>query len=234
MSRKFIEELTLLLDELERDEEVRVIVLTGAGRAFSSGADASMLQDIEGKPVNAKEVMRETDDLALKLANLKKPTIAAVNGIAAGCGMNIALLTDVVIASEKAAFCQIYAQIGMLSDMGGVFNLPRLVGVSKAKELVFTADTIDAKEAERIGLVSKVVSADQLESTVKQLANKMAKRAPLSIEFMKAIMNKGLNTDLSGVCEYEILALPILAASEDAKEGIRAFLEKREPKFKGR
>ena len=233
MTLKFVEEFGMALEEVERDEEVRVVVLTGAGRAFSSGADPSLIRASDN-PLEIRKILQEQDKNALRIFNMKKPVIAAVNGIAAGCGMNVALAADIIIASEEARFSEIFARIGLLPDMGGLYTLPRLVGLSKAKELAFTADIIDAKEAERIGMVSKVVPADQLESTVRQLAGRLAKGAAESLEFIKAVLNKGLNTDIAGVCEYEIYALPLLIQSEDAKEGLQAFLEKREPKFKGR
>ena len=231
---KMIDELSLVLDEIEKDDEVRAVVITGAGRAFCSGGHLSLIQRLaESTIIGRKGVLRGGKRI-MRIAGLEKPVIAAVNGAAVGAGCNLALAADIVIASENAVFSQIFVRLGLLPDDGGMFILPRLVGVAQAKRLCFTGDMVNAEEAERMGLVSKVVPAEELEAEALALAERLAKGPTKAIGLMKRIINRGLSCDLAAVCEYEAQAQAILLQTEDFREGMQAFQEKREPKFKGR
>ncbi len=167
------------------------------------------------------------------IENLEKPVIAAVNGFALGGGCEIVMACDIIIASEKAKFGQPEINIGVIPGGGGTQRLQRIVGVHKAKELVFTGDIIDAKEAERIGFVNKVVPADKLETIVKEIAEKIAGKSSAAIKLAKAAINRGMRTNLETGLEYEKELYSLSLTTEDKAEGIAAFIEKREPKYKG-
>ncbi|MHC1585281.1 MAG: enoyl-CoA hydratase/isomerase family protein, partial [Candidatus Syntropharchaeia archaeon] len=169
-----------------------------------------------------------------KIEDLSKPVIAAINGYALGGGCELAMVCDIRIASENAKFGQPEINIGIIPGAGGTQRLPRLVGAGIAKELVFTGDIIDAKEAERIGLVNRVVPADKLMETVMEIANKIKKKSPLILKIAKKVINQGMETDLTAGLEYESKMLAICFSTEDQKEGVNAFFEKRKPEFKGR
>jgi len=157
-----------------------------------------------------------------------------VNGVAVGIGCSLALSADIIVASENAKFSLIFSRIGLIPDGGSLFHLPRLVGPAKAKELIFTAKMVDAKEAERIGLINRAVPADELDKEVDMLARQLAEGPTAAFGMAKKIMNKGLNTDLSSVLEYEAFGQAIAGTTQDAQEGIMAFLEKRKAEFKGK
>lgn len=228
------EELGEAIAAVRDDPEVRVMVLTGAGPAFCAGGDVKAMA-AGFTAVTGRARVQRTDRLVLtELMNLEKPVIAMVNGFAVGAGCNIALACDIIIASEEAQFAEIFVRIGLLPDLGGLFLLPRAVGLHKAKELVFTGQMVDAREAERIGLVNKVVPAAELESTVMELAQRLANGPTKAIGMAKALMHRALATDLAGAIELEALGQSICFQTEDHKEGVRAFIEKRQPEFKGR
>ena len=234
LETKMRDELLLALDEIEKDDEIRAVVITGTGRAFCSGGHISEIQSLAGSTIMAREGLLKTGKLIMRIAALEKPVISAVNGTAVGAGCNLALAADIVIASNGAVFSEIFVRIGLLPGAGGMFILPRLVGVSNAKKLCFTGDMVNAAEAERMGLVSKVVPAEELEAETLGLAERLAKGPTKAIGLMKTIINRGLSSDLAAVCEYEAQAQAILFQTEDFREGVQAFQEKREPKFKGR
>ncbi len=234
LSDKMMDELFLVLDEIEKDDEVRAVVITGAGRAFSSGGNVNSMQRLTESAILARDVVVRLGKLIMRITELEKPVIAAVNGAAVGAGCNLALAADIIIASENAVFSEIFVRIGLLPDAGGMFFLPRLIGVAHAKRLCFTGDMVNAEEAERLGMVNKVVPAEELEAEALGLAERLAKGPTKAIALMKTIINKGLSCDLAAVCEYEAQAQAILLQTEDFKEGMQAFQEKREPKFKGR
>jgi 2-(1,2-epoxy-1,2-dihydrophenyl)acetyl-CoA isomerase len=165
---------------------------------------------------------------------VEKPIIAAVNGVAVGFGMNLCINCDIIIASEKASFGEFFVRMGVLPDMNGCFILPRIIGIHKAKELIFTGDRIDAKEAERIGLVNKVVPHEELMPTAKALAKKLAENPPLAIGMLKRLIHEGYGELFGEMLKQEIRYQAKLYASEDHKEAALAFLEKRKPVFKGR
>ena len=233
INTELAEELLEALQDAARDESVRAVILTGAGRAFSSGGD---IREISGwtSPTEVRRNIVAGGGIAMAIANLPKPVIAAVNGVAAGAGCNVALAADIVIAADTALFAEIFVRVGLVLDFGGSYLLPRRVGLAKAKELAFTGRMVDAAEAERIGLVNQVVPADQLQETAWKLARQLADGPTVAIGLAKKILNESLENDLQSMIDREGYAQAIAFQTEDHREGIRAFKEKREPEFKGK
>jgi enoyl-CoA hydratase len=215
------------MNEIQKDSDIRVVVITGIGRSFIAGSDINELS--ETKVLDARNIMR----LGEIVDNCEKPVIAVVNGFALGGGCEIAMACDIVISSEKAKFGQPEINLGIIPGGGGTQRLPRLVGVHKAKELIFTGDIIDAKDAERIGLVNKVVSAEELDTVAREIAEKIASKSPVAIKLAKAAINGGLRTNLETGLAYEKELYSLALSTQDKLEGITAFLEKRKPNFKG-
>jgi len=235
LNSTIIVELNSALDDLGNDNAVKVVILTGAGRAFCVGGDIQSFLAVEMSILARRDFIAKAGNIAFKMINLEKPIIAAVNGDAVGGGIGIVLACDIVIASEKARFGAVFSKVGLVPDTGTTYTLPRIVGQSKAKELCWTGEIFDAAEAQRLGIVSKVVPPEQLESTVGELAKKLASGPTIVTGFTKMIMNKGLALgDMAATIEYEAEAQAICFQTEDLKEGIQAFAEKRPPKFKGR
>jgi len=233
INRKMIEELKSAVVEIARDRDVRALVITGTGRGFCSGADiGDMVQG--AAPIENRYWTQMRDEVILALTDLEKPVIAKVNGVAVGAGCSLALSADIIVASENANFSLIFSRIGLIPDGGSLFYLPRLVGPAKAKELIFTAKMVDAKEAEKIGLINKAVPADELDNEVNTLAKQLAEGPTVAFGIAKKIINKGLTMDLSSVLECEALGVTIAGTTEDAQEGVMAFLEKRKAEFKGK
>ncbi|MGQ9721815.1 MAG: enoyl-CoA hydratase/isomerase family protein [Candidatus Jordarchaeum sp.] len=232
------QDLKLALMKTKENENVRAIIITGAGRGFCSGADVKSFAD--GVALESFKKMVENEELMdllispYDLVNVEKPIIAAVNGVAVGFGMNLCINCDIIIASENASFGEFFVRMGILPDMNGCFILPRILGIHKAKELIFTGDRIDAKEAERIGLVNKVVPHEELMPTVKALAKKLAESAPLAIGMAKRLIHEGYGELFSEMLKQEIRYQAKLYASEDHMEAALAFFEKRKPRFKGK
>ncbi len=227
------EELATALDELEADGAIRVAILTGAGGHFSAGGDVkSMTRRHTAAEGRARVEM--LNRFVLRLFNFPKPTIAMVDGFAVGAGCNIALGCDLVIASDRARFGEVFAKIALVPDGGGTWLLPRLVGLARAKELVFTADIIDAARALELGLVNRVVPAAALKATTRELAARIAGGPPHTLALAKSLLNRSATMDLAGSLELEAHAQAQAITSEDHAEGVRAFLEKRPPKFSGR
>jgi len=231
-------ELEDALKRTDQDREARVLIITGRGRAFCSGDDVKqVMTDPETSRERAEKwkvrIKPAPTPLAEALLHFSKPTIAAVNGPAVGWGMDLALMCDIRIASERARFGEIFVKRGLIPDIGGFYCLPLIVGLSKAYELLYTGDIIDAREAMRIGLVSKVVPHDELEPAAMDLAARIAGNPPLAVRMVKEAVRKGLDYNVAALGEYHGYALSLLFQTEDHKEGARAFLEKREPLFKG-
>lgn len=218
------------------DPTVRVIILTGAGRGFCSGGDVKAMHDAkahaQGRPLLEK-VAPGRDKTILVMRDAPKPILAAVNGPAAGAGMNLALACDIRIAATTAKFGETFVKRGLHVDWGGTYFLPRLVGMAKACELIFTGDLIDAEEALALGIVSKVVSPEALMPTVRQLAHNIALGPPIAIRLAKRALYRSQDSDLRSALEFETYAQNICSETEDAREGIRAFVEKRSPHFTG-
>ena len=238
-------EIDMAFDEAARDKEVRAIILTGTGRAFSTGIDLnwaatlseeelpSMASTVRGRMVTHSE--RSFMTVILKIQSIPQPVIAALNGITMGGALVLALACDLRVASENAELSMPQAKRGLIPDGGGTYFLPRLVGLTKALELALICDPFDAREAERIGLINKVVPPENLMSAAKDMATKIAKNAPLAVAMTKASMYKGLQEhDLAAHMDYEVYIMNILFATEDFKEGVSSIWEKREPIFKGR
>ncbi len=226
-------ELIDALDELEKDPEVRVVVLTGAGdRAFCAGADVRMFVDIT--PTQAKEYVQLAKAATRKIETLKKPVIAAVNGFAMGGGCEIALACDIVVAARNAKFGQTEINVGLIPGAGGTQRLPRIIGLRKAKELIFTGELLDANEALELGLVNRVVDFPDLVPAVQQIAQKLKEKSPLILRFAKECVNKSIESNLQTGLALESELFSFCFSTEDQKEGVTAFLEKRQPIFKGR
>ncbi|MFH1625523.1 MAG: enoyl-CoA hydratase [Pseudomonadota bacterium] len=223
------------LDEVAADSEIRVLIITGAGKAFCAGGDvAAQKSRIGMKVAERREGFRKLQRNPLRIRKMSIPVIAMVNGAAVGAGCNLALACDIVIASEKARFGQAFVKVGLVQDYGGTYLLSRLVGTKKACELVFTGDIIDPNEALRIGMINKVVPPEKLESVTKEMAMKIATRAPLAVSIAKrSIYDAYEKFDLETALEYEIYTQGFCSDTEDHKEGSTSFLEKREPIFKG-
>lgn len=237
LTQEMREKIGTIFQGFRTDDEVRAVVLTGAGRAFCAGGDVkTMLARSKEKGLGEyKHWVRNTIQRAvLAITSLEKPVVAMVNGAAVGAGCCLAMLCDLTIASEKAKFGMAFVKMGLGLDWGGSYFLPRRVGLAKAKELAFTGNLIDAKEAERIGLINQVVPPEELEATTMELAHSLAYGATEAIGTIKTMLDKSIDQDLVAATELEALAASILAHTEDHEEGIRASVEKRAPIFKGR
>ncbi|MCC7365227.1 MAG: enoyl-CoA hydratase/isomerase family protein [Dehalococcoidia bacterium] len=237
LSREMYAELEQAFIDAHRDPEVRVVILTAEGRAFCSGDDVKQimlgekrdestarLRDVRPRPTPAAQAILECD----------KPVIAAVNGPAVGWGMDMTLFADIRIASERAKFGELFIKRGLVTDLGGLWRLPSVVGLSKAAELLFTGDVIEAPEAERIGLVSKVVPHDELLPAAREIAAKIAANPPIAMRYMKEGLRKSRNADMQEMAAYVGSALAYLFTTEDHREGALSFVERRPPVFKGR
>src|SRR5438876_1770204 len=224
------------LERIAQDDSIRAVVLTGAGRAFCAGGDLAVIG--KGREANNSKqlepILRAGMGAVLKIRTMPQPVIAAVNGAAAGAGMNVALAADIRIAAEEAVFGQNFAKVGLFPDYGGTYFLPRLVGPSKAAELFYTGDMIDAQVALRLGLVNRVVPGAQLEAEVKAFAAKLAAGPPVAMRAVKQTLFGGEKDALSRALEAEVQHQMRCFASDDCLEGIHAFFEKRAPKFQGR
>lgn len=222
------------LDACEVNDEVRVIVLTGNGKAFCAGQDLKEVTSPELNPGFKKILEEHYNPIILRIRNIEKPIIAAVNGVAAGAGANIALACDVVVASEKASFIQAFSLIGLIPDSAGTFFLPRLIGFQKASALMMLGDKVSAEEAERLGMIYKYVPSEEFQETIQKLALKMAQMSTKALGLIKKTLNQSftnnLEQQLSVESKYQIEA----ASSEDYQEGVAAFIEKRKPNFRGK
>jgi 2-(1,2-epoxy-1,2-dihydrophenyl)acetyl-CoA isomerase len=230
---EFYRELSGLIREIADDVNVGCVVMTGAGRGFCAGADVKSMNPDMKLLARRKRHRGILADVLRPLVNLEKPVIAAVNGAAVGAGFNIALAADILIASEKAIFSQIFTRLGLVPDLGGLYLLTRVVGLNKAKELCFTAKKIDAAEALALGVANRVVPAEQLMSAATTLAEEIAAGPPTAIAMIKTLLNKSSNSSLEQMLEYEGYAQTLAYTTPEHREGVAAFREKRAPDFRG-
>jgi 2-(1,2-epoxy-1,2-dihydrophenyl)acetyl-CoA isomerase len=230
-------ELDRALGEVAADPNDRALVLTGAGGNFSAGADLSgnpSGKGLTGGPVQPiVQEMRLMGDIVLRLQRLPKPTLAKVDGVCVGVSFGLALACDLVLASDRARFSEIFAKRGLALDGGTSWLLPRRIGLHKAKELAFFADMLDAKEAERIGLVNKVVSSGELDAVAEEWGRRLASGPTLALGLSKRLLDASSSVTLVQALEDEARCQHITHASKDVREGIAAFLERREPRFSG-
>lgn len=233
LNQATIAEIQTALRAFEADSSQRVAIITGAGdRAFAAGADITEIRVLPGADA-ARRFSEAAHDLGLFMHQMAKPIIAAINGYALGGGLELAMSCDVRIAAETAMFGQPEINLGIIPGWGGTQRLPRLIGPSAARLLCMTGDMITAAEALRLGLVERVVPAASLMDEARTLAMKIASKAPLAIAAIKQAINRGLDMPLAEGCMYEAALFGAVAATDDAKEGTSAFLEKRQPTWKG-
>ncbi|MHB1404910.1 MAG: enoyl-CoA hydratase/isomerase family protein [Desulfitobacteriaceae bacterium] len=226
------DELTEAFDSIGKDPSIRALIMTGKGSAFCAGGDLRSM-DQEFHPFEGRQRLKTTQHTWLKkLIDLEIPVVAAVNGVAAGAGFNLAIACDLVIASEDAKFIQSFIKIGLVPDAGGFYYLPRLVGLHKAKELMFTGGAIDAHEAERIGIVNTVVPGNELMSYVETKASELSRLPANAMALIKRMLNLSLESNLETMLEFEAMAQDMCFGTEDFAEGRKAFFEKRKPVFK--
>jgi len=227
------EALEAVFNEIAGDDDVRVLVLTGAGEDFCSGADVGGDRS-DGQPSHPLDSMRIVGRACQTLHTLPKPTIARVDGVAAGAGLNMALACDFVLASDRSRFSEIFARRGLNIDFGGSFILPRIVGMQRAKELVLLADVIDAARAYDMGLVNRVVPQDELDAVVDEFVTKLIAGPPIALATSKKLLNQSFTSTLEEALEAEGIGQAYQFTTSDTTEAMRAFVEKRSPRFTGR
>jgi len=227
------DELTGALASVGADDDVRAVIVTGAGRAFCAGADVGYLTRLieEGNLDEATALVEAGRRVVTAIRGMPKPVIAAVNGAAAGGGANLALACDLRLASDRASIGQTFNRIGLAPDWGGSYHVPRLVGPAKAAELFFFADMVPADEAERIGLVNRVVPHDELMDVARDWAGRLAAKPALAIRYAKEAIQRSLGANVDEMLDFETAAQRDCFGSPDALEGVRAFVEKRPARF---
>ncbi|MDG1175962.1 MAG: enoyl-CoA hydratase-related protein [Flavobacteriales bacterium] len=226
-------EVQAALDEFEKDETIRAIILTANGKGFCAGQDLKEATE-EGGPSIGEIVDTTYNPIIMRLRNIEKPIIGAINGVAAGAGANIALACDITFASNKASFIQSFSSIGLIPDSGGTFFLPRLIGMQRAAAHMFLADKFTAEKAKEVGMIYEVVEHDSLMESAMEFAKLLAKRPTKGFGLTKRALNLALNNDLESQLTVERNLQIEAANTYDNKEGIAAFLEKRKPEFKGK
>jgi 2-(1,2-epoxy-1,2-dihydrophenyl)acetyl-CoA isomerase len=233
LNQELLDGFLAALHDVETDHNVRVVVLTGNGRAFCAGGDLFFLVSLTD-PVTAREFFERAGLIPTTIMNMAKPVIAMVNGVAAGAGFNFALACDLILCAKSAHFGQSFAKVGLVPDCGGQYLLPRIVGPYKAKELMFLGDLIDTETALSLGLVNRVVPDEQLTEETYKLASRLAKGAPLPLAAIKKVVNLSGHLDLRATLALETDTQTVCLLTADCKEGVLAFKEKREPLFTGR
>lgn len=236
-SNMLTKELPQAIAEIHRNDQARVVILTGAGRVFCTGADKELLtqlSDREAGPAHRQIIMDAAAVVVKGLQGLGKPSIAAINGLAVGAGFSLALACDLKIASQRTKFASLFIKRGLIADCGLTYTLPRAVGLPKALEIMLLGEPIETAEAERIGLVNRVVTSEELLPVSLELAGKLAKLPPIAIRLHKEAAYRSLTSDLASQLDFETRAQLTCFQTEDFQEGIKSFLEKREPEFKGK
>lgn len=232
----FVREMALALQkELKKADdsnEIRAVFLTGNGKAFCAGQDLAEATDPNG-PELSKIVTEHYNPIVKAIRTISKPVVAAVNGVAAGAGANIALAADICVASESASFIQAFSKIGLIPDSGGTYTLPRLIGQQKASALMMLGDKVSATEAEQMGMIYKVFSDESFQKEAWQIAATLAKMPTLALAKTKDLLNQSYSNDLESQLKLEDECQTICGHSHDYAEGTKAFLEKRKPQFKG-
>lgn len=226
--------LQSILDDCETNNDVRAIVITGGGKAFCAGQDLKEVTSPELNPGFKKILEEHYNPIILRIRNIEKPIIAAVNGVAAGAGANIALACDIVVANQKAHFIQAFSLIGLIPDSAGTFFLPRLIGFQKATALAMLGNKISAEEAERLGMIYKFVPSEEFEETIQRIAQRLANMPTKALGLIKKTFNQSLTNTLEEQLALESKHQIEAAETEDYAEGVSAFIEKRTPNFKGK
>jgi len=233
LNRQVFSELQTVLAAIERDDEIKVVILTGGDKCFAAGVDIREIDEI-ATPAEARRFLKEAHRVFDAMEELEKPIIAAISGLALGGGCELALACDLRIAADNATFGQPEIKIGVIAGGGGTQRLPRIIGITKAKELLYTGDFINAEEAYRIGLLNKVVAAASLIDEARAMAMKIAHQPHLAVQATKLAINAGRNMDTRSALAYEARCFEMLFSAEDQKEGVRAYMEKRKPVFTDR
>ena len=233
----FVREMALKLQETldicEKDDEIRSVMITASGKAFCAGQDLTEATDPNG--INISTIIQEHyNPIILKIRNLYKPVIAAVNGVAAGAGASLALCCDIIVASENASFLQAFSKIGLIPDSGSTYFLPRQVGMQRAAALMMTADPISAHEAEKMGMIYKVYTQDDFEQESWNFVSKLANMPTKALSLTKKLLNSSVENSLEKQLNLEDKYQSVAANTEDFNEGVKAFLEKRKANFKGK
>jgi len=226
-------ELQDVLKNATRDDSIRVVVLTGEGKAFCSGQDLKDASDAKKRSLS-DSLYKRYNPIIKAMRNMPKPIICKLNGVGAGAGCSLALASDLIVASENASLIEVFVNVGLVLDSGSSYFLPRLVGSAKAFELSTMGSKVSAAEALKLGMVNKVVPENELDEAVKTYTDYYANAPTKAIAMMKKMLNKSFHSDLETMLQYEAYSQEIAGQSEDYKEGVQAFVEKRKPKFKGK
>ncbi len=231
-NREMALEVQAALDDCEADKNVRVIILTGSGKAFCAGQDLAEVTNPNAPSFNT--ILQEHyNPIVMRLRNIAKPVLAAVNGVAAGAGANLALACDIVVAAESASFIQAFSKIGLIPDSGGTFTLPRLIGFQKASALMMLGDKIMSVEAERLGMIYKFFADDIFGEEVEKIAQTLSQMPTLALGFVKRALNESLSNNLEQQLAIEDQLQFKAATTADYREGVTAFMAKRKPIFRG-
>jgi 2-(1,2-epoxy-1,2-dihydrophenyl)acetyl-CoA isomerase len=227
-------ELIDALKKTAKDDTIRVVVLTGAGKAFCSGQDLQDVKKADGNRSLGDSVLRRYNPMILGIREMPKPVICRLNGVAAGAGASLAMACDIIVAAESAVLVQAFANIGLVLDSGSSFFLPHLIGYNKAFEFCTLGSKVTAAEEHRLGIINKLVPLEELDTAVKEFADRYAAAAPKSMSLIKKMLNKALSSNLRDMLQYEAYSQEIAGMSDDYKEGVAAFIEKRKAVFIGK
>ncbi|WP_257351692.1 enoyl-CoA hydratase/isomerase family protein [Pseudalkalibacillus decolorationis] len=231
-SSDMIADLKAAIETAKHDKNIRVVTISGSGRSFSAGGDVKTMG--KNEPLDVYEHIGKLNELILSMRDLEKPIIAAVHGFAAGAGFNLALACDIILAAEESKFVLSFSKVGLISDGGGLYFLPRLVGTHRAKELLFNAEPIDVKEAHSLGIVNQVYPVERFEENVTAYAVKLASGPSKAFGFIKKITDQSLVSSLEEILELERITQATVVTTDDHREGVEAFKEKRQPNFQGK